>query len=279
LDAFLEIRSGPLTGKRIGVPEGHPLTIGRTQRSDFAIPADTFLSSVHFSLECSGAVCRLTDRKSANGTFVNHSRVSEAVVRDGDEIAAGKTVFVLHITDSAPEALPAPVASPAPALPSELWKPQAQRTASSTPPPPALVIGSWRFSLVPEGWEAVEGYGLRRAVTGEAPSEAVVTEEELEAGTSLERYVEKQTDFVRQFVLEPEIQVVGPVQVPGSEEGTALSIQYKSEDGRRFAQQQIYVRAGQRVGTLTLTCPLGQLAGIRSTFESIRLNVRFEPSD
>src|SRR5712692_1318225 len=69
LELKLEITTGPLAGKVIPVREGQALTIGRTQRSNFPIPQDTFLSGVHFSVECDGAACRLVDHKSANGTF------------------------------------------------------------------------------------------------------------------------------------------------------------------------------------------------------------------
>ena len=42
-----------------------------TQRSNVAIPEDTFLSGVHFALEWRGLQCWVIDNKSANGTFVN----------------------------------------------------------------------------------------------------------------------------------------------------------------------------------------------------------------
>src|SRR5262249_50689744 len=50
---------------------------------------------------------RLRDLHSRFGTFLNGTRVNEAVLHDGDKIAAGKTLFVVHIGGPA-------VPSPAP---------------------------------------------------------------------------------------------------------------------------------------------------------------------
>jgi pSer/pThr/pTyr-binding forkhead associated (FHA) protein len=95
----LEIKDGRFAGKIISVPEGQVVTVGRTQRSSFAIPHDTFLSGLHFAMECNGQACRLVDRTSANGTFLNGAKVADAIVQNGDEITAGKTVFVVRIIE------------------------------------------------------------------------------------------------------------------------------------------------------------------------------------
>src|SRR5579863_9944546 len=107
----LDVKTGPVSGKVIALADGKVVTIGRTERANVAIPEDTFLSGVHFAVENAGPDWRVVDRKSANGTFVNGAKVATAVLRDGDEIFAGKSTFKVMMA----EARPAPPAETPPA--------------------------------------------------------------------------------------------------------------------------------------------------------------------
>jgi hypothetical protein len=94
---ILEAVSGPVLGRRIEVPGGSTVRIGRTGKSDHPIAEDGYLSGVHFAVECDGTQCRVRDLGSSNGTFVNGSRVTEQVVQEGDSVAAGGSTFVIHV--------------------------------------------------------------------------------------------------------------------------------------------------------------------------------------
>src|SRR5262252_8758123 len=98
----LETTAGPIAGRRIEIPAGATLRIGRTAKSDYAIGEDSYLSSSHFSVECDGAQCRVRDLGSSNGTFVNGDRITDRVAQEGDSIAAGGSTFVVHLETSAP---------------------------------------------------------------------------------------------------------------------------------------------------------------------------------
>jgi hypothetical protein len=54
------------------------------------------MSSVHFALETDDMACYLRDLGSTNGTLLNDQPVKAAVLRDGDEIRAGKTLFCVR---------------------------------------------------------------------------------------------------------------------------------------------------------------------------------------
>jgi hypothetical protein len=97
----LEAISGPITGRRIEVRAGTIVRIGRTTRSDYAVGEDSYLSSLHFSVECDGAQCRVRDMGSSNGTFVNGARITDQVVNEGDSVAAGESAFTVHLDLSA----------------------------------------------------------------------------------------------------------------------------------------------------------------------------------
>lgn len=98
MGVVLEIRGGPLAGKVIAVTTGQSVTLGRANgRAEVALPQDTFMSGVHFAVECSASGCRVVDRKSSNGTFLNGARVQDAMLANGDEIKAGQTVFAVKI--------------------------------------------------------------------------------------------------------------------------------------------------------------------------------------
>ncbi|MGH9431416.1 MAG: FHA domain-containing protein, partial [Terriglobia bacterium] len=178
----LEIENGPFAGQRISAAEGQTVTVGRTRRSSFAISHDTFLSGVHFALECGGASCRLVDRQSANGTFVNGKRVTEVEVQDGDEVAAGSTKFRVRVETAPSEpafAIPAPNRVQKPSSPDALHVEE----ETPIPSPPSvrrgMNVGSWAFRMVPDGWEVIDTYGIRSSLKGAFPTEAMVTEDVL----------------------------------------------------------------------------------------------------
>jgi hypothetical protein len=70
------------------------LTIGRDADCDIAVPADTFLSGRHATLEVRPDGAWLVDLNSTNGCMVNGRRVQgERQLRDGDRIQVGNTVL------------------------------------------------------------------------------------------------------------------------------------------------------------------------------------------
>jgi hypothetical protein len=99
---ILEAVSGPVAGRRVEIRAGTILRIGRTTKSDYAIAEDSYLSGLHFAVECDGTQCRVRDMGSSNGTFVNGSRVTDQVVREGDSLLAGGSTFTIHIDTMPP---------------------------------------------------------------------------------------------------------------------------------------------------------------------------------
>jgi FHA domain len=132
----LEIRDGPLAGKVIGLKMGETVTFGRAAgRAQFALPHDTFMSGVHFAVECGSSGCRVQDRKSSNGTFLNGARIQDAMLANGDEIKSGQTIFAVKIVPDAklafllvPQEVPEPPVAERPAR-------QAEPVPPSLPPP------------------------------------------------------------------------------------------------------------------------------------------------
>jgi hypothetical protein len=97
MQIVLEIVSGPQAGKRAQFKPGHIGQVGRAGWADLSLPQDAHLSGMHFALECGHDACRLRDLNSASGTLLNGVRVTQAIVRDGDQIVAGQTSFVVRL--------------------------------------------------------------------------------------------------------------------------------------------------------------------------------------
>ena len=55
------------------------------------------MSGVHFGLACTVDACEIRDLNSRNGTLLNGQKITHAVLRQGDSIVAGETVFLLQI--------------------------------------------------------------------------------------------------------------------------------------------------------------------------------------
>jgi pSer/pThr/pTyr-binding forkhead associated (FHA) protein len=112
MELTLVVRSGDEAGKRIPVPSGGPRLVGRQAPADVRVADDPMLSNQHFSVLCDGDVCLLKDLGSRFGTEVNGRRVTEAALRDGDEIRAGRTVFGVQLLGDV-RATPTHTADPA----------------------------------------------------------------------------------------------------------------------------------------------------------------------
>jgi len=112
----LFIATGSNAGQQIPVGAGQAVRIGRTSRSDYAFPNDTYLSGVHFEIGCNEAECAIRDLGSSNGTFVNGARLEQApvAVKDGDQISAGEMTFLVQFSSLEQQlAAPAPLMAPA----------------------------------------------------------------------------------------------------------------------------------------------------------------------
>jgi hypothetical protein len=120
-----------MAGKVIGLKTGEAVTVGRAAgRAQFALPHDTFMSGVHFAVECGTSGCRVQDRKSSNGTFLNGARIQDAMLANGDEIKGGQTIFAVKIVADAKLASLMPAQE---ATPSSAPQPRAPVDASSPP--------------------------------------------------------------------------------------------------------------------------------------------------
>jgi pSer/pThr/pTyr-binding forkhead associated (FHA) protein len=340
---LLEIKKGPAAGKQLTVANGQSILIGRApDRAQFAVPQDNNMSGVHLAVECGANGCRLIDKKSTNGTFLNGSRIQEAMLATGDEISAGQTVFVVRIVPDDPlsagsqgvrppaSVAPAPrpemfgappqVASreaPAPRVPDPprpLTPAPPDRTykeaefsaaiapaaaahlqpaapppvsAVSPPPPavakpqtatppavrsgaaPALVIGKWAFSKIPDGWQVQEGLGIQLATKDDKifPSNIGAMEEPVGSGITLSQYVEAQTKMFREYLREPKIEAALPPKLPGAAETIALEVRYSTKDGHGIYYHRLYARSGGTIGVLTLTSLEKDLSGVRPAYE------------
>lgn len=93
---FLETISGPRAGQVSNLPPGQVVEFGRRADLDSAFPDDGRMSRLHFSAELDGAACKIKDLNSRNGTFVNGTRVQQAVLARNDLVTAGETTFALR---------------------------------------------------------------------------------------------------------------------------------------------------------------------------------------
>ena len=72
-------------------------TVGRNTGTADITVADTGLSRMHFDIAWNGEIAAVRDRQSTNGTYLNGARISEAVLRSGDIVLAGRTEFKFEL--------------------------------------------------------------------------------------------------------------------------------------------------------------------------------------
>ena len=96
MGVVIKIVSGPRAGTVVEVPEGGGVRFGRSVEADFPLPDDSFLSGVHFAIQCQEGRALVTDLGSTNGTFVSGKRIVRHSIRDGEDLSFGGVRFILR---------------------------------------------------------------------------------------------------------------------------------------------------------------------------------------
>jgi signal transduction histidine kinase len=100
MPASLLVIHGPEQGARFELGD-EPASLGRGMQSTVRI-LDTEVSRMHATLQPTETGYVITDRNSANGTFVNGSAVRSRELVHGDQIQLGRTVLLYEASDHAP---------------------------------------------------------------------------------------------------------------------------------------------------------------------------------
>ncbi|MBV6430180.1 MAG: hypothetical protein IANPNBLG_00284 [Bryobacteraceae bacterium] len=98
----LEILDGPLLGRIVELNPGQSVSVGRTAKSQLMLPHDSFLSGLHFQIECTETGATVKDCNSSNGTWVNGNKILNHALANGDQLAAGQTRFKIHLEEAPP---------------------------------------------------------------------------------------------------------------------------------------------------------------------------------
>ena len=88
---FLKVKEGPSKGTEIRL-RNEAVKIGRSRACQIRIAGDR-ISRDHAQIEPADGGFVLSDLKSSNGTFVNGERISEKLLKPGDEVRIGITSF------------------------------------------------------------------------------------------------------------------------------------------------------------------------------------------
>jgi diguanylate cyclase (GGDEF)-like protein len=98
--AILTCMSGEQVGRRIMLADDQ-ITLGRSTEATIKLQ-DTHVSRLHLNIQydAAGAGYRIKDLGSSNGTLLNETRITEAVLRDGDKIIIGRTMLRFSWADA-----------------------------------------------------------------------------------------------------------------------------------------------------------------------------------
>ena len=73
---------------------GNIKTVGRSSGAEFTVDA-ALVSRLHCRLTAGAAELQVHDLDSTNGTFVNGTRVTDAILKEGDRLGVGRVEFVI----------------------------------------------------------------------------------------------------------------------------------------------------------------------------------------
>jgi pSer/pThr/pTyr-binding forkhead associated (FHA) protein len=100
--AIVEIRLGPLQGRKAVLNPGRTLRLGRGELADLVVPGDRAMSALHCELGWDGERCTVRDLKSARGTWIDGEQVREGEVGHGHWIRAGDTIAMVYVEEKTP---------------------------------------------------------------------------------------------------------------------------------------------------------------------------------
>lgn len=97
---ILDVIHGPYAGQTFPLAGHSTFTVGRQAGQHVCLPDDRSLSRAHCLVEVNPPLIRVIDLGSKAGTKLNGQNVSQADLRDGDEVQAGLTVFRVRVPEA-----------------------------------------------------------------------------------------------------------------------------------------------------------------------------------
>lgn len=132
--AKLQIKNGSKGGQLLELPEG-PTTIGRGDQNTVTLN-DHSVSTQHLLVMSDKANCRIKDRGSSNGTFVNGEQVTQAALNHGDTLRLGDVEMIVILKEERQAPTPGgAMGMKKKALP-KMDLPVAEPVVEGAPPPP-----------------------------------------------------------------------------------------------------------------------------------------------
>ena len=97
--AWLLMKAGPLAGKQFVVFR-NPTVLGSAPKADVYLFKDEAIEPRHALIHDRGGRFEIEDLNTADGTYVNGVPVSRQILKSGDQIVLGKTVFEFALKES-----------------------------------------------------------------------------------------------------------------------------------------------------------------------------------
>ena len=238
MPSHLEAIDGPAKGRKLEVPIGKAVTVGRTDRAMLKVAEDEWMSGLHFALSLKNGSLYLSNLSKSNGTTVNDQKIESGPLKPGDKVKAGQTVFS--------------VIGP-----------------GENPCPAQVRIGGWGFAQIPEGWSLVEGVGFRHCDEQPFRANMSAVEELLPNNHTLSQYVDLQIQMGKKHI--PGAEFKGPVEtkVKGASEALALSMTAPVPEKGQAIQNQLYAVHNGVAGVFTATALETQAPILRQAMKTI----------
>ena len=100
--AILRVLWGKAAGRKIAIPPGGLVRVGRGEDLELSLPHDRELSLHHFAVDYTGEYIRLRDNASLGGTMVNGLPFASGVVDPSAWVKAGGTDFRIFLEAHTP---------------------------------------------------------------------------------------------------------------------------------------------------------------------------------
>jgi hypothetical protein len=93
----LQASSSYARPQRLQLRANQVAKVGKSEWADFSFSGDALMADVQFEIRSSADVCTIVSLSKDPPTLVNGKQVETTVIRDGDQIQAGETKFLVHM--------------------------------------------------------------------------------------------------------------------------------------------------------------------------------------
>ena len=140
-------------------------------------------------------------------------------------------------------------------------------------------MGRWVVTVIPSGWEFLQGFGIRQvsADPNIVAASVGLGEDSLTAEDALPEYIEKQKKLIEHALKNTAFAGPQPLAFPGADQALLFMVRHEIEGAGNMTHIQTYVRCGLWLGIITFTALHVKVPAARPDYDAFVKGLHIAP--